>query len=197
MNKEYEEQSIEREYADVVSRFSGYKKGVWPSEEALRVALSRVPEADERVILGEALRYTGGSRKKDGSFISIISDYFSMQNNWKMIAPVAVVVLLVGVAVVGMRGKNGSEPTSLATNKQASIPVAEDATPPQAVATTQNSAVPTKEGSGDIDDIIAELSMETDVDTAMMADTDGDFALIASDSRVISEYGTSYEESNF
>lgn len=196
MNKEYEEQAIEQEYADVVSRLSAYKRSVHPGEEVLQSALSRVPDTDERVMLGEALRYAGSVRS-NSSIISVISDYFSMQNNWKMIAPVAVVVLLVGVAVVGMKGDKGVDTGPLATERQASMPVAEDSAAPQAKMMAAENIMPVPEGSGNIDDIVAELSTETDADAAMLADTDADRDLVMSDSQVISEYGNTYDETAF
>lgn len=165
-----------------------------PPEASLRSVLDRLHESP--VTNSPARRY-------DEYTAGIISHYFyAMHNTWKTVVPALLVVLLVGVAVVGMMGKKDvlepsvNAPSSTGVGDSVSIPFnapREGGVAMNEKASMKASPAPT----GSVDDILAQLDAEADADAAIMADTDTDITLVTSDGQIISDYAADYDDTTF
>ncbi len=116
-----------------------------------------------------------------------------MHMNWKLAAPVAVVVIAL-VAVTGISGKPA--PTDMAQNRSAAtMAVTADSGSPAArtMMASKNAAQP----SGNVDDLTASLIGEADQDLTFVTDTDEDMSYLTSDSASINGYATAYDETTF
>jgi len=185
---------LTQEYSDVMTHFWALRDETTPDDTLHNRVLSTL--LSPSVTTSESSRYSD-SEVEDGRTIThFIHQVFSMQNNWKMFAPVFVVVLLVGVAVVGMSGKKNSEENAPIAIRETTLPVADDAAPRDTMMMAAKSA-PDSSASGDIDDIIAEINTEADSDATILDDADTDAALVNSDSQVISDYAEAYDETTF
>lgn len=110
-----------------------------------------------------------------------------MQINWKLVAPIAVVAIVLLIAIMGMGGTKqpadmiGTPETELVQIADPGLPVATSVAPP----------------SGNVDDLAASLVGEADQDLTFSADADEDVALVKSDSASINGYATAYDETTF
>lgn len=189
--------SLTQEYSDVVTHFWALRDETIPDDTLHDRVFSTLFSAP--VTTESDARYSGHEGASGGAIPHFIHQVFSMQNNWKMFAPVAVVVLLVGVAVVGMSGKGKNEEIAPLAVRDATLPIANDIAPPSTSNTMMaaKTAPVSSSASGNIDDIIAEIDREADGDSAVLADSDQDAALVNSDSQVISDYAQAYDETSF
>jgi len=185
---------LSQEYSDVVNRFFSLRDETTP-DDALRDRIF----ADLRsssVTSSPEERYDERGVTRGVMIARFIRHVFSMENSWKTALPVAVVVLLVGVAVGGMSGGEKSEEGAPLAVLEATFPVASDAEPSNTMMMAAKMA-PVSSASGNIDDIIAEIDREADSDSALFADADLDVALVNSDAQVISDYAQAYDETSF
>jgi hypothetical protein len=111
-----------------------------------------------------------------------------MQINWKIAAPIAVVVIALVAALTGMSGRK--EPADMAVGSP-DIVLMPTASPEAPAA---ESAPPV---SGNVDDLALSLFGEADQDLAFSAESDEDMALVTSDSASINGYATAYDETTF
>ncbi len=182
MNDDNRKENMTEDERAIAELFSRAAQNAIPAEGLLRRTIERLPS--DPVTSPYDSRYTDHRR----SFINSFSDMFSMQNNWKMGIPVVAVVLLVGIAVVGMK-KGNVPPSGDTAVAPVTMPVSQESAP--APMQMKMAAA-----SGSVDDILVALNTEASADQAAMADSDGDLALVASDDQVISDYGNSYDESS-
>jgi hypothetical protein len=185
---------LTQEYSDVVTRFWALRDETVPDDTLHDRVFSTLFSAP--VTTETKSRYSEHEGAPSGTIPHFIHQVFSMQNNWKTFAPVAVVVLLVGVAVVGMSGKGKSEESAPIAVRETTLPVANDVAPSNTMMMAAKTA-PESSASGNIDDIIDEIDREADGDSAVLADSDQDAALVNSDSQVISDYAQAYDETSF
>lgn len=193
-SEDKQEESIREENAgDIAELFERAEEATRPSKESFRHFLrADIFRAGAAVTDPREMRYTG--HRQEGSIIS--SYYYDMQNNWKVLLPGALVLVLVVVAVVGLvRGTPGAQP---AGNDAVSPALDARVVPPSPEgAGVEVKPRTAKVASGSVDDILATLDAEADAEASTFSDTDADIALVSSDKAVISDYATAYEDSAF
>jgi hypothetical protein len=153
------------------------------------------------------------SESEQNMFIRVIHNFNTMsQMNWKIGAPIAVLVLAV-VAVASVGGSKPSEklavndvvkPESALMDVGAPVENTPEVASVEAGDMTQttmsrsaksvDSAPP---ASGEVDDLIASLVLEAGADVTLLDDATGDLALITSDSQSINDFNTAYDETTF
>jgi hypothetical protein len=123
-------------------------------------------------------------------FISLSNNLHSiMQMNWKIVAPIAVVVIVAGVVMSG----GSKEVEQLAVNN---TEITKDTVEqPQPVAMAMKAApMPV---SGNIDDLVASVTSEGDGDLALIDGSAEDAALVRADNQSVNDFNTTYDEKTF
>lgn len=171
------------------------------TERVIDGVLEKGLEAAEARVTGErGSGYTEGGAGNSSPFSGLISNFqLLMQMNWKIAAPLAVVVLAV-VAVVGMGGGGGAPATIVpmsdampeATSLMQAAP-AEEAAP----AAKMMMAPAIAETSDPVEDILLTLDAEGAGDAEILADAANDAALVSSESEELSALTTSYDPGTF
>ena len=156
--------------------------------------LSRSLDAIPTVVTGaQSPGYQGESASS--AFLYITRNLNLIMNmNWKIAAPIAVVVIaVVAVTQMGKSEQPGdlamSDPkvaTTLSVNAEADAPMA------KSMAMMNTAPV-----SGSVDDLVASLSAEADMDVTQFADASADIALVNADSQSINDLNTAYDETTF
>ncbi len=178
-----------KEIWDMQSTLAGMAHSFSPKRSTLTHILAELPEgrgAGVTTPLGGG--YTGGDVE---GFNIIRSINNVMQINWKIAAPIAVVVL----AVVAVMSSGTDRGAPLATNTQV------DGAPEAAMMAAGDTQVMAMKSSApasdNVDDLATALALEADGDLALMSDSSGDMSLLASDSQTINDYSTAYDENTF
>lgn len=124
-----------------------------------------------------------------------------MQINWKFVAPIAVLVIVVAAGMSMGDKESGSlaisnQPSTVATTESAPgaamvaierVPVMEKKQPSLVAVST----------SGDVDTLVASLTLEADGDKTLLDDSSADIALVTADSQSITDFNTTYNETTF
>lgn len=115
-----------------------------------------------------------------------------MQINWKIVAPIAVFVIVV-VAGMSMGQKDEK---SLAVNNQPTSVVTPTSVEPTGAMMAMK-ATPSAGASGNVDDLVSALSFEADGDKTLLDDSSADIALVTADNQTITDFNTTYNETTF
>jgi hypothetical protein len=164
-----------------------------------KALLTRIIEQSPAISRGNVtahtdLGYTEYSAK--GTFISLSNNLHSiMQMNWKIAAPIAVVVIAV-VVVMSMGGKEAGQ---LAVNN---VEVTEVTAAPTAPTGNDTSAAAAMKAapapvSGNVNDLVASLTSEGDLDLALIDGSAEDAALVTADNQSVNDFTTAYDETTF
>ena len=111
-----------------------------------------------------------------------------MQINWKIIAPIAIIGLVVVAIVMSMRDTEPVVPTAPALEEQSVV-----VTPPVDTSVT----LPTSNVSGGVDDMINVLTNEAGGDAALVSDVAGSAAAVKNDTQEVNSLTTMYDETTF
>ncbi len=111
-----------------------------------------------------------------------------MQINWKIVAPIIVLVIVVAAAM----SMGSKKPASLAVNNQPSSTTVA----PEGAMVAMKTA-PVKPVSGNVDDLVASLTLEANGDKTLLSDSSTDIALVTADSQSINDFNTTYNETTF
>lgn len=118
-----------------------------------------------------------------------------MNINWKILAPVAVVLIAV---VVSTQMTPAAPPDQLAMNDTPeSATMATDAQGGTSMMMKTMAVSEAAPVSGNVDDLVASLVLDADQDMSLFADASADIALVSADSQAITELSTAYDETTF
>jgi hypothetical protein len=158
-----------------------------------KALLTRIIEQSPAISRGNVtahtdLGYTEYSAK--GTFISLSNNLHSiMQMNWKIGAPIAVVVIAVAL-VMSMGDKERGQ---LAVNNT-EITNATAGEPQPVVMAMKAASTPVSEN---VNDLIASVTSEGDGDLALIDGSAEDAALVTADNQSVNDFNTAYDETTF
>lgn len=159
-----------------------------------KALLSRIIEQSPIVSRGNVTANTDRGYTEDGvkdNVISLDNNFHSiMQMNWKIGAPIAVVV----IAVTLVMSMGGKERGQLAVNN---TEIAKDAAAEAQPVTMAMKVAPTAPVSGSVDDLVASLNAEGEGDLSLADGSADDAVLITADSQSINDFNTAYDETTF
>lgn len=166
-----------------------------------RTLLSRIIEEsevapNENVTAGINLGYTRYGAK--GTFISLRNNFQSiMEINWKIAAPIAVIVIGL-VAVMNTGGqKTGQLAVNNVENNGGETQVVTMAAGDNAQTMMAMKVAPMASVSGSVDDLVAQVTSEGDGDLLLIEGSAEDAALITVDNQSVNDFNTTYDETTF
>lgn len=158
-----------------------------PRRELLSRVLSTLPATRNSAVTE---KLPGGYNGEGAQRAPITSNVNLIMNmNWKIAVPMAVVL----IAVVAVLGVGNSDSEKLAVNDPQVMMMSAD----PSAGTLAMKSMDVAPVSGDVDELIASLSLEADGDAGLIADMAGDIALVSSDSQQINDLNTAYDETTF
>jgi len=120
----------------------------------------------------------------------IFNPIHNLMTKWRVIVPVVIVVLAVVVWGIIQFGQKGP-----ITGPEEGQPTGQEYIEKEYVKTPKE--VPVPEITGDIDDVINAMSAFSENEMVIITDEGNDASLINLDSQAISDFGQSYDESEF
>jgi hypothetical protein len=177
-----ERQENVKEILSIINLLKKESESIAPSKESLKKVMEKIPSS---VTNGLNSRYSYMEVQGRPSLSNIITKIHDLMIiNWKIWAPVGIVVLAV-LVIIGVNQFGTKAPQAPITKETPQTPVAVSQELPVAV---------TKPATGNVDDAVNAILAGISDDQAIFDDAAKDAELVAVDSQVISDFGQSYNE---
>lgn len=135
--------------------------------------------------------YVGVHAQNKESIISKSHNLF-MNINWKIMAPLAVVL----IALVASIQSDDAVPMHMAVIETSDTTLM-SASEPMAMEARQMAKSSDVPVSGDVDELVSTLIYSADQDVVLFGDASADIALISADSQAINDLNSAYDENTF